>query len=71
MSDCELSWRVDYSRAEREKYTEHQGKEIVDLIGRTAVITGATKGIGRAIAEALVRAGVNVSICGRHEDELH
>lgn len=43
----------------------------MDLIGKTAIITGATKGIGRAISDALVRAGVNVSICGRHEDELH
>ena len=30
---------------------------------KNRIITGATKGIGRAIAEALVRAGVNVSIC--------
>jgi NAD(P)-dependent dehydrogenase (short-subunit alcohol dehydrogenase family) len=43
----------------------------VDVIGKTAIITGATKGIGRAIAKALVRAEVNVSICGRSEDDLH
>lgn len=42
----------------------------MNLIGKTAIITGASKGIGRAIAEALVRAEVNVSICGRREDDL-
>jgi 3-oxoacyl-[acyl-carrier protein] reductase len=35
------------------------------LIGRTAVITGATRGIGYAIARALASAGATVAICGR------
>jgi len=43
----------------------------VDLTGKVAIVTGGSKGIGRAIAEALVNARVNVSICGRREDELH
>lgn len=34
------------------------------------VITGATKGIGRAIAEAFVSEGHNIAICSRHEKEL-
>ncbi len=40
------------------------------LNGKTAVVTGSTKGIGRAIAEALVREGMNVCISARHEDEV-
>lgn len=38
--------------------------------GRTAVITGGTKGIGFAIAESLAKAGANVFICGRNKAEL-
>src|SRR5437868_15478671 len=42
----------------------------MNLNGKTAVVTGSTKGIGRAIAEALVRAGMNVCVSARKEDEV-
>jgi NAD(P)-dependent dehydrogenase (short-subunit alcohol dehydrogenase family) len=35
------------------------------LEGRTAVVTGATRGIGFAIARSLADAGASVAICGR------
>jgi 3-hydroxybutyrate dehydrogenase len=38
-----------------------------DLDGRVALITGGTRGIGRAIAEAFLREGANVVITGRSE----
>lgn len=41
-----------------------------DLKGRTALLTGASGGIGRKIAEALADAGVNVVVTGRRQDAL-
>lgn len=38
------------------------------LTGKTAVVTGATRGIGFAIARALADAGATVAICGRSQD---
>jgi NAD(P)-dependent dehydrogenase (short-subunit alcohol dehydrogenase family) len=41
-----------------------------DLSNKTAVVTGGTKGIGRAIAKSLVDAGANVAITARNRDEI-
>jgi 3-oxoacyl-[acyl-carrier protein] reductase len=39
----------------------------IDLTGQTAVVTGSTRGIGRAVAGALHAAGAKVAIVGRDE----
>jgi len=42
----------------------------VDLTGKSAIVTGGTRGIGYAIAKALVSAGANVAITGRLESDV-
>jgi 3-oxoacyl-[acyl-carrier protein] reductase len=40
------------------------------LAGRRAIVTGGSKGLGRAIAAELIAEGAAVAICSRHPDEL-
>jgi len=42
----------------------------IDLDGRSAVVTGGAQGIGRAIAERLLRSGARVSLWDRDADTL-
>lgn len=40
------------------------------LSGKNAVITGSTRGIGRAIANLLAAEGANLAICSRNQEEV-
>jgi 3-oxoacyl-[acyl-carrier protein] reductase len=40
------------------------------IAGRSAIVTGASRGIGRAIAEELAREGVDVALVARNADSL-
>jgi len=41
-----------------------------DLSGRVALVTGGSRGLGKAMARAFAEAGADVLITSRHEDDL-
>ncbi len=45
-------------------------KDLFDLSGRTAIVTGGSRGIGKEMAEALAEAGANLMLCARREEWL-
>ena len=42
---------------------------VIDLSGRVAIVTGASRGIGRAAAETLLKAGATVVLNARASNE--
>ncbi|HEV3298787.1 MAG TPA: SDR family oxidoreductase [Planctomycetaceae bacterium] len=45
-------------------------KSLFDLSGRVALVTGGSKGLGKAMARGFAEAGADIVIASRHEDEL-
>jgi gluconate 5-dehydrogenase len=43
---------------------------IFDLTGRSALVTGGSKGLGKVMAQAFAQAGAEVMIASRHAEEL-
>lgn len=46
-------------------------KELFDLTGKTAIVTGGSRGIGKEMAEGLAEAGANLMLCARREEWLN
>jgi NAD(P)-dependent dehydrogenase (short-subunit alcohol dehydrogenase family) len=45
-------------------------RELFDLTGKTAVVTGGSRGIGKEMAEGLAEAGANLMLCARRAEWL-
>lgn len=45
-------------------------KDLFDLTGKTAIVTGGSRGIGKEMAEGLAEAGANLILCARRAEWL-
>lgn len=45
-------------------------QQLFDLTGRTAIVTGGSRGLGREMAEGLAEAGASLMLCARREEWL-
>lgn len=46
-------------------------QQLFDLTGKTAIVTGGSRGLGKEMAEGLAEAGANVMLCARREEWLN
>lgn len=45
-------------------------RDLFDLSGKTAIVTGGSRGIGKEMAEGLAEAGANLMLCARRQEWL-
>src|SRR6201981_2825104 len=67
---CPLGLRPEAVEGKQEWTTNKEEGMMKDLVGKTAVVTGAASGIGLGIATALAQAGVKVMLCDIEEAAL-
>jgi gluconate 5-dehydrogenase len=53
-----------------EKKVSKTIKELFDLTGKTAIVTGGSRGIGKEMAEGLAEAGASLMLCARRAEWL-
>jgi NAD(P)-dependent dehydrogenase (short-subunit alcohol dehydrogenase family) len=46
-------------------------RELFDLTGKSAIVTGGSRGIGKEMAEGLAEAGANLMLCARRPEWLN
>src|SRR5215211_7570463 len=54
--------------AARQGVSASREVSLFDLSGKTAIVTGGGKGIGRQMAEGLAEAGANIVVCARNAE---
>ena len=45
-------------------------RELFDLTGKSAIVTGGSRGVGKELAEGLAEAGANIMLCARRAEWL-
>lgn len=63
---CAAPWRLAILRGESEVVMG--AKNLFDMTGRVVVVTGSTKGIGRAMAQGFAEAGAAVVVSSRKQE---
>ena len=62
---------IDTSHGRRIQTLDHIKEAVIDLSGQVVLITGGSRGLGRAFAQGLLAAGARVAITARSAPELH